>query len=262
MFFQMSTVTLAIVLFLIVGGTAAIGVGIGHVLRDRPGANPETIGVVQGTLLGLVGLLLAFGLTMAVGRYEDRRAHVVAEANDIGTTYLRAQLLAEPERTTSLELLKMYGDETVDLADQVPDSDGFDAAAARIEELQRELWATAGDAVALDPVGTAPRLYIETLNDTIDAHTDRITSMRNRVPTPVILLQLAGSAFALGVLSVYLTMLGRGMVTSLAAGAVVILILFISFDLDRPQRGFITVPSTPLVDVRAAMDQPPAADGP
>jgi hypothetical protein len=262
MFFQMATVTLAIVLFLIVGGTAVIGVGIGRHLAGRPGSNPDTIGVVQGTLLGLVGLLLAFGLTMAVGRYETRRALVVAEANDIGTTYLRAQLLAEPERTTSIELLEMYGDETVDLAQRVPDSDAFDADVARIEALQRDLWGAAGDAVAADPVGTAPRLYIETLNDTIDAHTDRITSLRNRVPTPVILLQLAGSALALGVLSVYLTMLGRGLVTSLAAGAVVILILFISFDLDRPQRGFITVPSAPLIDVRASMDQPPAADGP
>ena len=262
MFFNMSTATLAVVLFLIVGGTAAIGVVIGHVLRDRPGAKPETIGVVQGTLLGLVGLLLAFGLTMAVGRYEARRGLVVAEANAIGTTYLRAQLLAEPERTTSLELLKMYGDEAVDLAEQVPDSDAFDADAARIEELQRDLWAAAGDAVAADPVGTAPRLYIETLNDTIDAHTDRVTSLRNRVPTPVILLQLAGSALALGVLSVYLTMFGRGLVTSLVAGAVITLILFISFDLDRPQRGFITVPAAPLVAVRASMDQPPAADGP
>jgi len=262
MFFNMSTLTLVVVLFVIVGGTAAIGVAIGHVLRDRPGAKPETIGVVQGTLLGLVGLLLAFGLTMAVGRYEARRGLVVAESNAIGTTYLRAQLLAEPERTTSLSLLEMYGDETVDLAQQVPDSEAFDADAARIEELQRDLWGAAGDAVTADPVGTAPRLYLETLNDMIDAHTDRITSLRNRVPTPVILLQLAGSALALGVLSVYLTMLGRGLVTSLAAGAVVILILFISFDLDRPQRGFITVPPAPLVAVRASMDQPPAADGP
>jgi len=262
MFFQMSTVTLALVLLLIVGGTAAGGVAIGVHLRSRPGVNPDTIGVVQGTLLGLVGLLLAFGLTMAVGRYESRRALVVAEANDIGTTYLRAQLLAEPERTTSLGLLESYGDATIDLVEQVPDGDAFDATAARIGDLQRELWSAAGDAVAADPVGTAPRLYVETLNDTIDAHTDRVTSLRNRVPTPVILLQLLGSALALGVLSLYLALLGRGLVTSLAAGAVVVLIMFVSFDLDRPQRGFITVPATPLVDVRASMDEPPAADGP
>ncbi|MET0580084.1 MAG: hypothetical protein ABW122_15615, partial [Ilumatobacteraceae bacterium] len=146
MFFQMSTLTLAVVLLLIVGVTAAAGAAIGRHLRSRPGVNSDTIGVIQGTLLGLVGLLLAFGLTMAVGRYESRRALVVAEANDIGTTYLRAQLLAEPERTTSLELLRSYGDATIDLAEQVPDSEPFDAAAGRIEDLQRDLWSAAGDA--------------------------------------------------------------------------------------------------------------------
>ena len=110
MFFGLSTVTLAIILCVIVGGAAAIGTIIGRFLRRRSEAHREPVGVVQGTLLGLVGLLLAFGLTMAVGRYDTRRAVLVAEANDIGTTYLRAQLLAEPSRTRSLELLKEYGD--------------------------------------------------------------------------------------------------------------------------------------------------------
>ena len=96
MFFSLNTVALITVLILIVGGAAAIGVVLGERIRSRTERNNEPIGVVQGALLGLVGLLLAFGLSMAVGRYENRRALVVEEANDIGTTYLRAQLLAEP----------------------------------------------------------------------------------------------------------------------------------------------------------------------
>ena len=113
-----------------------------------------------------------------------------------------------------------------------------------------------------DPTGTAPRLYVETLNEMIDTHTSRVSSLRNRVPSTVVMLQVVGSAIALGVLSLYLTLLGRGIVTSLVAAVVVILILFISFDLDRPQRGLITVPYGPLVSVRESMDQPPAATGP
>ena len=58
----------------------------------------EPIGVLQGALLGVVGLILAFGLSLAVGRYQDRRAHVVTDANTIGTAYLRAQTIAEPQR--------------------------------------------------------------------------------------------------------------------------------------------------------------------
>ena len=72
------------------------GLLIGRRLRQRHEVLREPFGVLQAALLGVVGLILAFGLSLAVGRYEDRAASVVSEANAIGTTYLRAQLLAEP----------------------------------------------------------------------------------------------------------------------------------------------------------------------
>ena len=262
MYVRLSTLALALVLVAMVGGAAAVGTVIGRRLRARPDANHQSVGTVQAALLGLVGLVLAFGLTMAVGRYENRRAIVVQEANDIGTTFLRAQMLAEPSRTTSLELLRQYADVAVDLADQVPDSDRFNDDVDRIGELQRALWSAAGEAVGADPSGTAPRLYVETLNAMIDSHTDRVTSLRNRVPGTVVLLQVWGSTIAIGVLALYLALLGRALVTSLVAATVVLLILFISLDLDRPHRGLITVPDRALVTVRQSMDQPPAAGGP
>ena len=199
---------------------------------------------------------------MAVGRYDTRRAIVVQESNDIGTTFLRAQMLSEPSRTTSLELLRRYADVAVDLANQVPDSDRFDEDVTEIGNFQRELWTIAADAVRADPDGTAPRLYVETLNAMIDSHTDRVSSLRNRVPSTVLILQVVGSAVAVGVLSLYIALLGRGLMTSLVATTVVILIVFISFDLDRPHRGLITVPDSALVAARAAMNEPPAATGP
>ena len=211
-------------------------------------------------MLGLVGLLLAFGLSMSVGRYDVRRAFVVQEANDIGTTYLRAQLLDEPVRGESLELLRAYGMTAVDLADHVPDSEAFLADVEDLQHLQQELWAWAGDAVRDDPTGTAPRLYIESLNAMIDTHTDRITSLRNRVPDTVLIVQVVGSAVAIGALAMYLAMLGRSVLTTVIAAAVVTLIAFVSIDLDRPHRGLITVPDTALVSVRELMDEPPAAE--
>lgn len=262
MFFSLSTALLVIVVLVIIGGTVALGVALGHHLRRRSDRELESIGVVQGALLGLVGLLLAFGLSMAVSRYEARRGVVVQEANDIGTTYLRAQLLAEPARGESLDLLRQYADAAIALAGEVPNTSAFRDASRDVESLQNDLWKLAGDAVREDPVGTAPKLYIESLNDMIDTHTDRLASLGNRVPTPVMLLQLVGSAIALGVLALYLVLLGRGITTSIVAAVVVVLILLVSFDLDRPQRGFITVPRTALVQVRASMDDPPAATGP
>lgn len=256
----MSTPVLILVLVAIEAGATALGIVIGRRLRNHPQANREPIGVVQATLLGLVGLLLAFGLTMAVSRFEARRDLIVKEANSIGTTYLRAQTLDEPFRSASMEALRTYGDETVALSAAIPDSQPFRAAIAEIDRLHRSLWDLAGQAVTASPLATAPRMYLETLNEMIDVHTERTSSLRNRVPTTVMALLVIGSAVALGALSLYLTMLGRGLLTSLVSTAVVVLILVVSFDMDRPSRGFITIPNRPLVDQRASMEQPPAFD--
>jgi len=71
---------------------------------------------------GVVGGFLAFGfgLTLAIGRYDTRRAAVVDDADTIGTTYLRAQTLAEPMRSRSLQLLRQYTDASLALSLAVP----------------------------------------------------------------------------------------------------------------------------------------------
>ena len=264
MLFEADTAVLIIAISFIIGVFITAGVLLGRRMRTTASSDQhrESLGVVQGALLGLVGLLLAFGLTMAVTRYEIRRDVLVEEANAIGTTYLRAQLLSEPERTESLDFLRSYTDAAIDMNESPPDSGEFDAAVAVMDDLHNDLWRVAGSAIAKAPQDSAPRLYIETLNDTIDRHADRVASLRNRVPSAVWILQILGSAIALGVLALYLSLLGRGLITPLLAGVFVVLILFNSFDLDRPRRGFIHVPSSALTDVRATMDLPPAAKGP
>lgn len=262
--FNADTPLLILIISLIIAGFIAAGVLTGRRLRRRTdvASHRESLGVVQGALLGLVGLLLAFGLTMAVGRYESRRALLVDEANAIGTTHLRAQLLSEPERSESLVMLQNYADLAIDMSKAPPDSPEFDRVAAEMDVMQRDLWRFAGSAIAAAPQDNAPRLYVETLNELIDRHTDRTASLRNRVPDSVWILQILGSAIALGALALYLAVLGRGLVTPLIAGVFVILILFNSFDLDRPRRGFIHIPADPLIDVRATMDLEPAAAAP
>ena len=78
-------------------------------------------------------------LTLAVERYENRRGDVVDEANTIGTTYLRAQTLAEPMRSESLALLRTYTDTSIDLADRVPGSGRYEAALAALHMSPRGL---------------------------------------------------------------------------------------------------------------------------
>ena len=237
----------------------------GRPRRRRPAAQRgdtlrEPFGVLQTATLGIVALLLAFGLSLAIGRYETRRAAVVDDANTIGTTYLRAQTLAEPVRTRSLELLRRYADEAIRLSHEVPGSASMRRTEAAQEVLQRRLWSLAGQALDDAPVASAPRLYVDSLNEMIDQQTVRISALNNRVPGTVLLLEVVASALALGLLALYLTQLGRGPVTVLVAAVLVTMLLFVTFDLDRPTRGLITVPDTPLVSLRASMALPPAAE--
>jgi hypothetical protein len=112
------------------------------------------------------------------------------------------------------------------------------------------------------PTASAPRLYVETLNEMIDAETVRVTALSNRVPTAVLVLEVVGSALALALLAAYLALAGRGVLAVSLASVLVAFLLLVTADLDRPTRGMIRVPDTVLTNQLASMAQPPAAAAP
>ena len=243
-------------------GATGLGIFLGHRVRHLSSDLKEPFGILQGALLGLVGLLLAFGLSLAVNRYEDRRANVVTEANAIGTTYLRAQTLPEPVRTRSLDLLTRFTEMAVRISDEVPGSDAAHEARAVEQRIERQLWGLAGEALDKAPIASAPRLYVDSLNEMFDGETARVAALGNRVPTAVLLLEVLGAAVALGLLAAYLAIAGRGVVAVVLASALVAFLLLVTADLDRPTRGMIQVPDTVLRDQHAEMTKPPAARAP
>lgn len=261
MFFRLDDWELGLIIFAVVFGVTLVGLLLGIYLRRHSETLREPFGVLQGALLGLVGLILAFGLTLAVGRYEARRAAVVDDANAIGTTYLRAQMLAEPVRSRSLGLLVHYTDSSIQLSHAIPGSPAQRRVVALENIQQRRLWRLAGQALNTAPQATGPRLYIDSLNSMIDMQTVRVSALNNRVPGAVLGLEVLGAGVALGLLALYLSILGRGLVSVLIAAALITLLLLVTFDLDRPTRGLIRVPTGPLTSLRASMVLPPAATG-
>src|SRR5438067_13033262 len=122
MFFRLTSLELGLLLLVVILGATGLGIFLGHRSRHLASSLKEPFGILQGALLGVVGLILAFGLSLAVTRYENRRANVVTEANAIGTSFLRAQTLPEPMRTQSLILLRQYARSAIGVSDRIPGS--------------------------------------------------------------------------------------------------------------------------------------------
>ena|SRR5438270_392175 len=260
--FDLSSLALTALLLVTVVGTTVAGIFLGRSMHRHHETMREPYGVLQAALLGFMGLIMAFGLSLALGRSEDRRAALVSEANAIGTSYLRAQTLPEPARSNSMALLRRYAANELLLGHFVPGSPDAVRVEAISDGLQRQLWGIGAPTLGSAPVASAPRLYVESLNATIDSQGVRVAALSNRVPTTVLMLEVIGAAVALGLLAVYLSILGRGVVPVLVAAALVAAILLVTFDLDRPTRGLIRDPTTPLTQVIASMALPPAAPPP
>jgi hypothetical protein len=268
LFFGLNTWLLVLLIAAIMLLATAAGLVFGRVIarkaeeRGDGDSLREHFGVLQGALIGFMGLVLAFGLSLAVTRYENRRADVVTEANAIGTTYLRAQTLAEPVRTESLALLRHFTASSIAITETVPGSDAQRRQRATTARDEDRLWALAGQALDEAPVDSAPRLYVESLNAMFDSESSLVYGLTNRVPTTVLLIEMIGAAVATAALALHLAMFGRGVATVLVVSVLVTVLLVATFDLDRPTRGFIHVPATPLVDVGISMTGAPAAAAP
>jgi hypothetical protein len=228
------------------------GFRIGRWHQERtPGEQEGPAGMLVGSILALLAFLLAVTMGMAADRYDARRAIVLNEANAIGTTYLRAGYLPEPASSRSRELLREYVPLRIVVTAQTDPS----AILARSQQIQNELWKIAEDVARTTTQGDLVSVYIESLNEVIDIHEERITARNARVPETVVWLLLGGSALSLAMvgysagLTRHRSMLSA-VVLILALGAVLVIVI----DLDRPREGFIQVSQQPLMDLQQQLE--------
>ncbi len=97
--------------FIMITGLAAIVSEVGYRFglwwqSHTPEEKEGPTAMIVGSLLGLMGFLLAIAMGMASDRFDNRRELVLAEANTVGTTYLRAGLLPAPASSQIRELIR------------------------------------------------------------------------------------------------------------------------------------------------------------
>ena len=241
-----------ITLFIALIVALEIGSWLGRKARTQiDDAGKSQANSLQGAIIGLLALLLAFTLSMAISRYDTRRQLVLDEANAIGTTYLRAKLLPPPYATDTANLLRHYVANRLEFFAAGIDQARIQAVDDQATQLQKQLWAVAIAASAQDNRSVSTGLFVQSLNDTIDLQAKRLAAFNNRVPETVIWLLLGVSAVAAGIVG-YNSGLGnrRHVFGALALVVLLVAIIWVIIDLDRPRRGLIQISQQSMIDVQ------------
>ena len=174
-----------LILFMISLVTLWLSALIGDFLRKtaRPlteEAEREDFGTVLTAALTLLTLILAFSFSMAISRYDQRKNYEEAEANAIGTEYVRADLLPTADAAKVRELLRRYLDQRV-LFYTTRDEHRLRQIDADTAHLQAELWSAVRTVAAAQPTPTVA-LAVSGMNDVLNSQGYTQAAWRNRIP--------------------------------------------------------------------------------
>lgn len=220
--------------------------------KQRDAVEKESpVGAMVGAMLGLLAFLLAFMFGMTVERFQDRKMALLEEVNAIGTAYLRADTIPEPQRSEVRLLLRSYTDERLQWAGVEP----VDPALSATDLLDR-LWQQTA-AVAQNSSDVVA-LFVESINAVIDVNTERkLVRERSHIPGPLwdtlyllALLALTAMGYHCGVSGT-----ARSPVMVMVALGFSVVIMLIA-DIDRPGEGAMSAPQDAMIELRSWMDRP------
>lgn len=245
---------LAMLLFLELGRR----IGIRRVKEDSQAAS-EGVGAVDAAVFALLGLLIAFTFSGAISRFDTRRQLIVEETNDIGTAYLRLDLLPADVQPALRESFQRYLNARIEIYRKLPDLVAAKEQLAKAIELQTQIWRQAVVASrSKDASPSAPILLLPALNAMIDITTTQVMAAQMHPPI-VIFAMLFGLALAASLLAGYglagsklrrwFHMVGFALVMAMA--------IYVILDIEYPRLGLIRVDAfdQALIDLRESMNR-------
>ncbi len=230
-------------------------VGNRRLAKDPEGARTG-ISAVEGSMFGLLGLLIAFTFSGAASRFDARRQLITEEANDIGTAWLRLDLLPAEAQPELRDLFRRYLDSRLLTYKKLPDVEAAEAELQHSIHLQGEIWKEAIAALRTGPPGFTGSLLLNSLNAMFDIVTTRTAAARTHPPFAIYLM-LGALALTASLLAGF-GMAGaktRSWVHVLGFAAVLSLTVYVILDLEHPRVGLIRVDSfdRSLIELRESM---------
>jgi hypothetical protein len=253
--FTFLALAVAVGLFLFVLAFLEIGRRIGCATLSKRAKEPAPgAGAIDAAVYGLLGLLIAFTFSGAATRFEARRHLIVEEANDIGTAYLRLDLLPAEAQATLKEKFRQYLDSRLEVYRRLPDIEAAKAELVRSAAIQSEIWSEAVAASRAILPQPAAMLLLPALNQMIDITTTRTVSGQNHPPS-IIFVMLILLALLSGLLAGYSMACSKSGIHMLVFAAILSITVYVILDLEYPRLGLIQIDTADqvLVEVRQSM---------
>jgi hypothetical protein len=197
----------------------------------------EDFRLIQSATLTLLGLIIGFSFSMAIGRYDMRKTYEEAEANAIGTEYVRADLLPPDEASKVRELLRQYTDLRVRFY-ITRDLDELKQIDLQTTQTQNQLWVAASQSATAQPTPVRA-LAVAGMNDVLNSQGYTQAAWWNRIPVGAWCLM-----FGIALLSNLLVGYGVHKVRMLLLMTLPLIVavsFFLIADIDSPRRGVIRV---------------------
>jgi len=222
-----------------------IGISFRHRSLPLQEGEQHDFNLVIPATLTLLGLIIGFSFSMASGRYDQRKNYEEAEANAIGTEYVRADLLPGSDAGRVRELLKEYLDQRV-LFYETRDEHRLGEINAQTARLQTELWSVVRAAAAKQP--TYPvGLAVSGMNDVLNSQGYTQAAWWYRLPVAAWTFMVAIAVF--GSWLIGYSSHQRGVFGFPVLPLVVSISFFLIADIDSPRHGLIRVVPQNLVNL-------------
>ncbi len=237
--------------FIVLWCSTLLGVVVRKTRAPLDDDQRQDFAVVQSAILTLLSLLIGFTFSMALGRYDQRKNYEEAEANAIGTEYVRADLLPAADAARVRELLKSYLDQRV-LFYTTRDPRQDQQIDIRTAKLQNDLWSVVQGSAAAQP--TLPvTLAVAGMNDVLNSQGYTQSAWSYRIP--------AEAWYLMVVIAVACTLLfGYGARRSsrylfLVLPFALAVSFFLIADVDSPRRGLVSVYPQNLSSLSQTLNQ-------
>lgn len=176
--------------------------------RAARGANPnEGIGVLVGGLLGLLAFVLALTLSFASERFGERRASTLAEANAIGTAWLRARAIRQQHGDQIAGMLEEYTKLRIAFVQAPPEPAVLEDINRQTAALQSAIWEQLSTIVGEQPNPISASL-MASLNEVFDMTTASRFAFELRLPPQIFWLLIGLSMLGMAVLGYQLALRG------------------------------------------------------